>query len=98
MNMLHDVLMRHVVLHGPGELLGIYLCHPAGVGFDMRQIGKIALVWGLAYGAFNFPAGGSRRLGPRCGMVVALGWSVFMIATPLASSLGGGAQYVRWGR
>ncbi|WP_220444980.1 MFS transporter [Paraburkholderia sp. DHOC27] len=60
-------------------------------GFDLHQIGKIAFVWGLAYGVFNFPGGWiADRLGLRWGMVVALGWwSVFTIATPFAGSLAG---------
>ena len=60
-------------------------------GFSLEQIGAISFAWGIIYAVFNFPGGWLvDRLGLRRALPMLLGWwSVFTIATPFATSLGG---------
>jgi len=60
-------------------------------GFSLVQMGQIAFAWGIVYAVFNFPGGWFiDRLGLRKALPLLLGWwSVFTIATPLASTLTG---------
>ena len=60
-------------------------------GFSLQQIGAIVFAWGIAYAVFNFPGGWLiDRIGLRWSLPLTLGWwSIFTMATPLASTLSG---------
>ena len=60
-------------------------------GFTLQQIGDVAFAWGIAYAIFNLPGGWLvDRLGLRRALPLTLGWwSIFTIATPFVTTLGG---------